>query len=219
MDKYDLVLDLVEHPDRYSDAQICDILSDTECKALYTLICKTGATLRQKNVYVAPDIDSEWQKVCAHKKNVNLFKPLRPGLRAASMVALVLTSFAAVAIGLAVAVRHHIERAAPLHEPDIKEIAGNDAASVSMVNDSIVETLNSGTPAEPVLYKDEQLGKIVEDIAKHHNLTVEYRNKETAGLHLYFKFNPAASLEEVIDQLNTFERINIVINGNTLIID
>ncbi len=218
MDKYDLVLDLVEHPDRYSDAQITEILSDTECKEFYTLLCKTGAAIRQKHLIETPDIEREWRKVSASRPNVARLKFLRPGMRAASIVALSLTSLAAVALGVAVAVKHTSSPATPVME-EMDRIDSYTAAKDTCVTDTIPVVQSSDIPTEPVLYKDEQLGKLLEVIAKCYGVTVEYRNEETAGLHLYYKFNPALPLEEVVDQLNTFERINIHIDGNTLIVD
>lgn len=40
MDKYKLVLDIIEHPDKYSSEKLQTILSDPKTKELYNLLCK-----------------------------------------------------------------------------------------------------------------------------------------------------------------------------------
>ena len=56
------------------------------------------------------------------------------------------------------------------------------------------------------------------EISKVYGVEVEYNNKDAASLHLYYKFNPSLSLNEIIEQLNTFEQINIKQDGNHLTI-
>ena len=46
----------------------------------------------------------------------------------------------------------------------------------------------------------------------------KFYNKDAASLHLYYKFDPSLQLNEVVEQLNTFEQINIKKNDNTLTI-
>lgn len=217
MDKYDLVLDIIEHPDKYSDAQISELLSDTECKELYNLLCKTSATMKIMNGKRSPDIDEEWEKIKVRVRHVWCFNFLSPGSRAASIVILSLTSIAALALGVAVVVSES-STAKTDSERDQTTIVNSADIITADSNDTVI-TLQEDIPTETLLYKDVPLEKILEDIAESHNLTVDYRNKETAKLHLYYKLNPALPLTEVIDQLNTFEQINIHLNDNTLIVD
>ncbi len=213
MDKYDLVLDLVEHPDKYTPAEIEELLSDPETKELYTLLCKTATSLKINKKTSSLDVDEEWQKVCARHRisrfGLNIF-----GNRAASIVIISITSLAAVAFGVAVAVKQS-DGNAPVAVKKIESV--NDRTKVKET-----DTINSpdiSLPAEPVLYKDETLGEILEVVAKCYGTSVEFRSPETSGLHLYFRFNPELPLTEVVDQLNTFEQINIRLEGNNLIVD
>lgn len=50
-------------------------------------------------------------------------------------------------------------------------------------------------------------------------MTVSYRTSEAAGLHLYYKLDPTLPLSEIVEQLNTFEQLNIRLDGETIIVD
>ena len=71
----------------------------------------------------------------------------------------------------------------------------------------------------PVMFENEPLEIIMKEVAKTYGIEVKFNDVNVASLHLYYKFDPSQTLNEVIEQLNTFEQINIRRNGNTLIID
>lgn len=105
MDKYDIVLDLIEHPAKYTPERIAEILSDPEAREIYNLLCKADSTLESTDAEV--DVDAEWQKFSqCHKKPK--FQFLWSGSRAASIAAIAFTSLAAVAIGITVALKTFI---------------------------------------------------------------------------------------------------------------
>lgn len=47
MDKYDIVLDLIEHPAEYTPEKIEEMLSDPETREIYNLLCKPVLPLCQ----------------------------------------------------------------------------------------------------------------------------------------------------------------------------
>lgn len=213
MDKYDMVLDLLEHPDKYSPTDIEELLSDPELKEFYTLLCKTGTTLKINEEQSRPDVDEEWQKVCARNKASRFRLPIL-GNRAASIAIISITSLAALAIGVAVAVKQSDKKETEaIQNIDLRK------ETTKVIKKDTITVVDSSLSTEPILYKDETLGEILDVVARSYGKTVEFRTTETANLHLYFKFNPELTLTEVVEQLNTFEQINITIVGNNLIVD
>lgn len=208
MDKYDLVLDIIEHPENYTSGQLKEILSDPETRAIYNLLCKTSSAI---NARQEPDIDAEWEKFTTH--------PTRPrrtflwfGNRAASIATLVGTSIVAIAAGISITVSI------------IDHTSNEDAvettiapATATTTTDSIINDSIGSTP-KPILFENETLAAIMTEISKVYGVEVEYANKDAASLHLYYKFDPSLSLNEVLKQLNTFEQINIKQDGNLLTI-
>lgn len=212
MDKYDLVLDIIEHPDKYSSGQLAEIMSEPETREIYNLLCKTEAAIKDSD---APDVNSEWEKF----SNSRLVRPRRVfswfGSRAASIAAIAVSSIVAVAAGIAVTVSVIDHKSEP-----IAENTAIAPSAVAISTDTIAtkcDTVNVNLT--PVMFENESLEKIMNEVANAYRVEVKFKDVNVASLHLYYKFDPSLTLNEVIEQLNTFEQINITRNGNTLTID
>ena len=214
MDKYQLVLDIIEHPAKYTEERLAEILSDPETREIYNLLCKAdSAIMANKEV----DTDAQW----ADFTRKHIIRPRHHfswfGSRAASIAAIICTSIVAVAAGIAVTVSviEHTDKPAVSDEPQITVTPTEipQETEVHAPTDSIA------TAAEPVMFVDAPLNAIMEQIAVTYGVQVRFNNDEAAGLHLYYRLNPELTLDEVVAQLNTFEQIDITRNGNTLTID
>lgn len=212
MDKYDLVLDIIEHPEKYSSEQLAEIMSESETKDIYNLLCKTDSAVE---AYKDPDINAEW-KIFSDKNKVRLHRTfLCPGSRAASIAAIIGTSIIAVAAGIVatVAVIDHRQKPIGDHATVASSVIANPTEKITIQND----TVKFG--ADAIMFEDESIENIMKDVADAYGIEVKFNNNETASLHLYYKFDPSLPLNEVVEQLNTFERIKIERNGNILIIN
>lgn len=211
MDKYNLVLDIVEHPEKYPAERLDEIMSDRETKEIYNLLCKADSSLEARKSF---DTDAEWEDF-SHKHMAASRRFLWLGSRAASIVAFAATSLVAVAVGVAVTV------AIIGKKPETATTAdGNQSlATVETTNDTSAAIADSVFTSAPIMFEDETLENIMKVIESVYDVTVHYNNPESGSLHLYYKFDPTLSLDEIISQLNTFEQINIKRNGNALTID
>ena len=208
-DRYDLVLDLVENPGKYSPGRIREILSDKESLEIYRLICATASAA---NCGIKVDIESEWERFsrrhCVRKR----FAPAVG--RAASIAAFTIVSVAAVAIGIAVSVSID-KKAEPVSaEPAVQQC---DKTVTSTASDTVAE--NHPLRPEPVLFEDTSLETIMSAISSAYDLKVVFNDSHTASLHLFYKFDPALPVEEIVSQLNMFEQIKISLDNDTIIID
>lgn len=214
MDKYDIVFDLVEHPDRYSREQMTEILSDPETREIYNLLCKSASAFTAASA-ADDDIDAEWRKFAAANP-AGRPRLMWFGRRAASVIGFALLSLVAVAVGIAVTMA--VVESRP------------DSAAESVQTDDVPETvMEMAAPDEagdsvavltsPIVFENETLENILALVASHYGLDVKFGNSAAAGLHLYFNFDPQLSVGQVIDRLNTFEQINIRLDGKTLTVD
>lgn len=211
MDKYDIVLDIIGHPEKYSEEQLSELLADPETKEIYNLLCKTASAV-EANKHV--DVEAQWQTFS--RRHIHKRRTLWFGSRSASIAAHIATSLVAVAIGIVVSVstpERTSESDTYSNDNDVKANVTATADSVSMKRDSVPTT------SSPVIFEDTPLQTIMEKVAEAYNVEVKFNNKEAASLHLYYKWNPALPLEEIIKQLNTFEQINIARTGNTISIN
>lgn len=217
MDKYNTVLDLIEHPGNYSAGQIEEILSDREARDIYNLLCKTRSACTGADDNIADDVDMQWRSF--EKKHFKKRRHLIPvSSRAASIAAIAFTSLAAVALGVAVTVGT-FER-----EDNREETQGAAQSPVSEVAKAPADTVITNHEAVfsgdvPVLFEDKSLGDILDYITVQYGASVVYSTPDAEALHLYYRLDPAMPLDKVVESLNTFEQINIRMEGNTLIVD
>ena len=214
MDKYDLVLDIVEHPDKYTTQQLSEILSDPETREIYNLLCKTESAVTFNNHNI--DVDAEWERF-ATKRAVHRHRFFMwAGNRAASIAAIVCTSIAAMAAGIAVTVSVMESSKEPV--VDMEEVPVVETPAGVAMADTVVTPADTIPAAAIVMFEDVPLEVVMKEIAKAYNVEVRFTNKKTASLRLYYRLNTALSLDEVISQLNTFGHIDIKRNENTIII-
>lgn len=212
MDRYELVLEIIEHPEKYSADRLSEILSDPETKEIYNLLCKTDSAIEADKEI---DVNAEWNNFA----DMYAVRPRRSfswfGSRAASIAAIVGTSIVAVATGIAVTVSVIDRQPEP-----IADEATVAPAAVSLTTDTIsVRDNTAKVNLSPVMFENEPLDKIMKKIAEAYGVEVKFNNSETASLHLYYKLDPSLPLDEVVKQLNTFEQINIRQDGDILNID
>lgn len=212
MDKYDLVLDIIEHPEKYTSEQLTEMMSEPETREIYNLLCKTDSSIKPSN---EPDINTEWENFSEKyaARSYRIFSGF--GSRAASIAAIVGTSVVAVAAGIAVAVSVIDNNPEPIAGevtviPSVTSVATD---TLTVRNDTVNVSLN------PVMFENEPLEKIMKAVAETYGVEVKFNNKEAASLHLYYKLDSSLPLNAVVEQLNTFEQINIRQNGNILNID
>lgn len=207
MDKYDLVLELTAHPEKYTSRELSEILSDPEVREIYDIMCRTASAA--EHGLREPDVEAEWESFAdenfPHRGLAGF-----AGSRAASIGVVALSSLAAVAVGIAITVASfgHKEQALP-ETPDA------DAVPVA-VADTTAPTADSRSATEPILFENRSVSDVMEAVSAHYGVTVRYARPATSALRLYYKFDPSLPLDEVIGQLSTFEQIDIRRDGETL---
>ncbi|MDE6481005.1 MAG: DUF4974 domain-containing protein [Muribaculaceae bacterium] len=211
--RYDIVLDIIEHPDKYTSAQLNEILSDPETHEIYNLLCKTDSAIESDKTV---DVDAEWEKFAQEHK----IRKRRPfvwrGSRAASIAIIVCTSIVAIAAGITITVA--VKDRSP--KPTVEATSNANPTSTAIPDGSVQESKDSISIAtEPVMFEDDAFEDIMKAISATYGVDITFNNKEAASLHLYYRLDPSLTIDEVISQLNTFEQINIRHNGNTLTID
>jgi len=215
MDKYELVLDIIEHPDKYTSEQLQEIMSDSETRKIYILLCKIDSAI-EVGADAGINVDSEWNsfsKISNLRCRRSFF---RFGSRAASISAIIFTSVVAVAAGIAVTMKV-LDREA---QPAASEVAETPNATLSATADTIKSSSDTVWSAfTPVMFEDVPLETIMEKVTAVYDVKVKFNTPEVASLHLYYRLDPTLSLDEVVSQLNTFQQINIRQNGNILNIE
>ena len=202
MNKTDLLFQMMERPQAYTAQQWQEILSDEECRELYTLMAKTQSAFDVQRDIDDETIDEEWKKLSNASD--------RRWLRVAAMFVGVL-----MLSGIAIAA---IWSLSPSPSPKGEEI---EYAQVSDTMKPHPQPLPTGREAggeASVVFDNVTLEKMLPEIAAHYNKEVEFQNEEARQLRFYFVWKQDDSLHEVVEKLNMFEHVNMTVEDNKLIV-
>ena len=193
------------------------MLQDPEIKKVFDLLDKTKSSLHPQQ---SPDIEAEWRRF---EKNHPTSKVMHcfwlAGILSrniAATIAIAIVSFTAVAAIVGIGINRLSQRKEASRPADIR----TEYVEVTSKPDSVksVEAVNDKIP-EIIVFDNEPLKTIVGKIAGYYGCKVEFSNEASKSLRLYFRWNQENTIEEVVERLNNFEQIHIVIKDNTIKID
>lgn len=244
--KWDLLLDLLEHPEKYSETQKDELLGDEEVNELYQQLIETRQSLdfaKSKEGMKMPSIDAEWEKLkdemkLKEKKQLKEEKqqkeemsqnaetqqtaklfPLWSPMRKVAAVAAVL-----VVSGITFAAIHLVTRSHQASDKHNIELVASHKDSIQQVSapqkSNIEEKTDSASLAQlPLVYENAELQNILTPIAGHFHLQVTYQNESARHIRLFLQLEKNMSLDDIIELMNHFEKVNIRHEGQTLIVE
>lgn len=219
MDKYDKVLDMVEHPERYSDGEMEVILQDPEIREIYNTLCDADSAMREDSEWSGfvgameeEEIECEWNRLVNRRRRaVPWFHVMRRRVAVAVVIALTSVGALALGIGIVNSVKHTAPDAAE------KMVARVPVATeVRTDRDSTVRMDTVSSKVGTRIYENEPLAKILSDISGYYGLSVEVQNEPSTKLRLYYKWDSTKDAKTVVDQLNNFEKINLTLSDDVL---
>ena len=217
MDKTDRLLDALNNPEKYSSEEIEEMLQDTETREILDLLDKTKSSLQPIST---PDIDEAWNKF---KGNIH-HKRKTPVLRLsaffsrkiAASVTVAIISITAVAaiVGISVSSLNNKENVTSEKEvAATKEIITNQEDSIKTPSDSPIQSF------ETVIFDNEPLDVVMKQIGDFYGHQIEFKSDHARSLRLYFRWNQASTIQEIVESLNNFEQIHVELEGETIKID
>ena len=216
MNKTDLLFQMLEQPERYSEAQWQEILADDECRELYTLMAKVKSTAPSPEVK-AETIDAEWQRLAQSQRPRAAIIPMWRKVAATAAIALVLfgVSYAAVKTGFFGLQKQTTEETVAV-KPETPAVTADETPEAI---EQLTDSLKATAMAEPRLYDNVPLEQILAELAAYYHVDVEYRTDDVRSLRLYYEWEPDYSLDMVVDMLSHFESLSISREGNKLIVE
>lgn len=243
--KWDLLLDLLEHPEKYSETQKDELLGDEEVNELYQQLIETRQSLdfaKSKEEMKMPSIDAEWKKLKDEMKQKEELQkdemkqkevmkqnaetqqtakqlPLWSPMRKVAAVAAVL-----VVSGITFAAIHLVTRSHQASDNSNTELVASQKDSIQQVSapqkSNIEEKADSASLAQlPLVYENAELQNILTPIAGHFHLQVTYQNESARHIRLFLQLEKNMSLDDIIELMNHFEKVNIRHEGQTLIVE
>lgn len=217
-DKIERLLESVENSDRLSDTELDELLEDSEAKAIHDVISRTAYALTETP---EPNINKEWghflkEHYSPKHKNLKHVITYFISRNAAAVLIFAIVSFTVIAATISVKIIITGTDKRDNYETEITQTVPADTISK---RDSINTDTKQSVLSQTHVFKNKSLENIISAIAGYYDATVIFNVDSTKDLRLYFNWDKSLPLEDVIAQLNSFERINITLNGKTIIVD
>lgn len=208
-----MLFDMQEHPEKYTDEQVERLLADEEAQEFLrdlAMARMAGKKATPKKV----DVDKAWKEFSEkHNKAKSISNgantPYRNRMQiAASIIGIIFLSgvaLAAVQNGwLKFAVSDKVADNKTTTEQTVKQKPSADD-SLKAVTAEPKDSLDM----KPVVFDNAELGTILTQMTDFYHVKVRYDNADTQHVRLFFNWNKTKTLEQNLEILNAFDRIQI----------
>ena len=203
------LLEMLDNPEAYTEQEIQDIINrDEDTRETYRMMVEAKRSSRQRQANKPVDVDAAWQKL--NQKSQPQQQSFGWIKIAASFIGILLVSgiaFAAI----------QIVRYAQQHTPKTEEVINTPKPA----NVTPTDTLTTDTIAtpQPIIYDNIPLEKMLPEIAAHYDANVTFVNDEAPQLRFRFVWNPQKGIDQVVSDLNQFERLTVTLKDNQITVE
>ena len=204
-----MLFDMQEHPEKYTDEQIEHLLADEEVKEFLrdlAMARMAGKKATPKKV----DVDKAWKEFSngSYRNRMKI---------AASIVGIIFLS----GVALAAVQNGWFKLSSSDKVVEDKTVTQQIANPKQLANDSLKAMTTDPKDSldmKPVVFDDAELGTVLMQMADFYHVKVEYMNVNTQHVRLFFNWNKTKTLEQNMELLNAFDRIQIEYADGTLIV-
>lgn len=197
-----MLFDMQEHPEKYTDEQVERLLADEEAQEFLrdlAMARMAGKKATPKKV----DVDKAWKEFSEkHNKAKSISNGANTSYRnrmqiAASIIGIIFLSGVALA-----AVQNGWLKFA------VSDKVADNKAVTEQTDKSGLEPKDS-LDMKPVVFDNAELGTILTQMTDFYHVKVRYDNADTQHVRLFFNWNKMKTLEQNLEILNAFDRIQI----------
>ena len=208
-EKIQLLLDMQEHPEQFSEQALQTMLDDPEVRELM----EATAQLKQammSNENDVNNVDAEWQRFA--QTHLTEQGQERSWLKiAATFIGILMMSGIAFA---AIHIIRHVSNAGVESQPPIQE------STIANPHQLPADTLKTDSiPPKVVRYDEATLEKILTDMADYYGLSLIWKSEDAKTLRLFYVWNRQLSASESTKQLNNFERFHLELNDSIITVE
>ena len=200
------LLEMLDTPEAYTEQEIQDIINrDEDTRMTYRMMVEGKRSSRQRQADKPIDVDAAWQRFNeTHQPKQHGFSWMKI---AASFIGVLLVSgiaFAAI----------QIIRYAQQNTPKTEEVINTSKPTNVIPTDTL--TTDTTAAPQPIIYDNVPLEKMLPEIAAHYDAKVTFVNDEARQLRFRFVWNPQKGIDQVVSDLNQFERLTVTLNDNQI---
>ena len=213
MDKITQLLDIIEHPEKYSDEMLEKLFCDEQLSQYYEVMALASSAYhaRRAKEHEPDDVDAAWKEFQS-RNTVSISH--HQWWRSAAIIIGIMVS------GLAIAALwpfwHTEPKAEPIETPQqIQPIPAD--SSTPKENQSHSEPQSLPT-VQNIVFDNVTLEQIIRETAEFYGMSYSFDREEPRLLRLHVKWNQQQPMDSFVSRLNRFEKFNIIIDDNTIII-
>lgn len=206
MDNLDKLIEAIEHPENISESDLHELLSDPETRQLYRLMCASRAEGFGNDAPDAAEVDRQWNLFRKERRRRHAF-PWIFSRKTAAVAAVLIASCSIIVVG--VSLGNRFVGNAGGQDVDQSAVATGlpketDIQTHRQVNDTVI------------VFEDEKLDRILAEIAPYYNVKVDLKDPSSRGVRLFLKWESTTGLPELIEHLNSFDRINLFLRDDVI---
>lgn len=205
------VLDAQEHPERYTDEELAAAYGDAE-----DLVRLKRACLMEEARQADADVEAAWQAFS--KAHPARSAGSRRWQIAASLTGILMATTVALAAAIGLGwVGNPFGKTVPKTENAIRH--DTRRATATAVSPADTTRLEPTHEAGTRIYDNVTLSALLREMADYYRVDITYRREETKHIRLYYEWNRQQTLDQNIELLNSFQKINISRTGNQLTVE
>lgn len=201
-EKIERLLDMIEHPEHYTEEEMQKMLADEETREYYDLIIKADDAYTKSHDV---DVDKALQEF--ETKHLQHFSWSKI---AAVFIGILLVSgvtYAAIVLN-----RNPSEKQVSQKAQIGRVITDKAAKSIDTeTTDTDTTTTQKGQSFDNV-----ELQTILDDISSYYKLNVVYNSDKSRHLRLHFYWDKTKDAETIVESLNHFENVNITLTDSKI---
>ena len=194
MKEIEKLLKMTERPQDYSDEEIRQMMNDPEMRAYYELMVDAEAGFALKK--------NDTSKVAKRTTRYTLCSRFMKA--AAIFVGILLLS------GISFAAYHFTlgagSSAGQVNESPTQDVRVSNAHQQEVTEPSTIRT-----------FENAELQQILQELSDFYHVGVKFHNEQSRHIRLYTKWDTTAPLNQIIERLNSFEKVNICLIDNQII--
>lgn len=203
MDKLEILLDMTEHPDRYTEDEIKELLADEDMRKHYQMM-----------VWLRESQDPPRSSLKEREKRPSPTSPLKGEAFSLPLRVVRMGRYAAAFVGAVVMAGLLFAAMRPFFNIHNEERTD----TLAQVTKSLPLGEGQGD-GSAIRFDNAPLDSILTVVARHYGKVVLFRNEEVRTMRLIMTWQPTDSLSSLIGRLNLFEGLQLTLQADTLIVE
>ena len=218
MDKLEILLDMIEHPERYTEQQISDLLADEEMRKHYDMMVQLRGAYDVKKVK-SERVNARPKGTLDTSRSEKYILPeesdtVHKGNSYSSFFTFHFSFKKIAAIFIAAA---FLTGLAWAFVPLLRSNQTTEPPQPTKVSTPL--PTREGQGGGSFSFSNLRLDSILNVVAAHHDCIVCFRDSATRTMKFITTWNPEDSLAAFIDHLNVFDGLHLTLRDDTIIVE